>query len=73
MKRCAALKTALWCVIGVFLGTSFYQIFDDRLWRDLYAMTSAPWYLSIAISGMFTIAVAAILLICMRIVKKKID
>ena len=73
MKRYAALKTALWCVIGVFLGTSLYQIFDCRLWRDLYAMTSAPWYLSIAISGMFTIAVAAILLICMRIVKKKID
>ena len=41
--------------------------------RDLYAMTSAPRDLSIAISGMFTIAVAAILLICMRIVKKKID
>ena len=36
-------------------------------------MTFAPWYLSIAISGMFAIAVAAILLICMRIVKKKID
>ena len=73
MKRYAALKTALWCVIDVFLGTSLYQIFDDRLWQDPYAMTSAPWYLSIAISGMFTIAVAAILLICMRIVKKKID
>ena len=73
MKLYAALKTALWCVIGVFLGMSLYQIFDDRLWRDPYAMTSAPWYLSIAISGMFTIAVAAILFICMRIVKKKID
>ena len=73
MKRYAALKTALWCVIGVFLGTSLYQNFDCRLWRDPYAMTSALWYLSIAISGMFTIAVAAILLICMRIAKKKID
>ena len=73
MKRYAALKTALWCVIGVFLGTSLYQIFDDRLWRDPYAMTSAPRDLSIAISGMFAIAVAATLLICMRIVKKKID
>ena len=40
---------------------------------DLYAMTSAPRDLSIAISGIFTIAVAAILLICMRIVKKKIN
>ena len=73
MKLYAALKTALWCVIGVFLGTSLYQIFDYRLWRDLYATTFAPWYLSIAISGMFAIAVAAILLICMRIVKKRID
>ena len=73
MKLYAALKTALWCVIGVFLGTSLYQIFDHRLWRDPYAMTSAPWYLFIAISGMFAIAVAAILLICMRIIKKKID
>ena len=73
MKLYAALKTALWCVIGVFLGMSLYQIFDCRLWRELYATTSAPWDLSIAISGMFAIAVAAILLICMRIVKKKID
>ena len=73
MKLYAALKTALWCVNGVFLGTSLYQIFDCRLWRDPYAMTSALRYLSIAISGMFAIAVATILLICMRIVKKKID
>ena len=74
MKRLyAALKTALWCVIGVFFGTSLYQICDYRLRRELYAMTSAPWYLSILVLGAFTVVAAAILLVCMTIVKKKID
>ncbi len=66
------LRTALWCVVGVFIGTSIYQYIDYRRHPGLYALTSAPWYTSIQISGVFTVAVVLILLLAMRIVKRKI-
>ena len=48
------LRTAIWCVVGVFAGTSVYQYIDYRQHPGLYALTSAPWYTSIQISGIFT-------------------
>lgn len=71
-KLYSTLKVALWCVVGVFIGTSIYQYIDYRQRPDLYALTSAPWYTSIQISGVFTVAVVLILLLAMRIVKRKI-
>lgn len=65
------LKVALWCVVGVFIGTSIYQYIDYRRRLDLYALTSAPWYTSIQIGAVFTAAVVLILLLAMRIVKRK--
>ena len=65
------LRTAIWCVVGVFAGTSIYQYIDYRQRPDLYALTSAPWYTSIQISGIFTIAVVMLLLLAMQIVKRK--
>lgn len=65
------LKVALWCVMGVFFGTSIYQYIDYRRRPDLYALTSAPWYTSIQIGAIFTAAVVLILLLAMRIVKRK--
>lgn len=65
------LRTAIWCVVGVFAGTSVYQYIDYRQHPGLYALTSAPWYTSIQISGIFTIAVVLLLLLAMQIVKRK--
>ena len=65
------LRTAIWCVVGVFFGTSIYQYIDYRQRSDLYAFTLAPWYTSIQIGAIFTAAVVLILLIAMRIVKRK--
>ena len=66
------LRTALWCVMGVFIGTSIYQYIDYRQRSDLYAFTLAPpWYTSIQIGAVFTVVVVLILLIAMRIVKRK--
>lgn len=62
---------ALWCFIGVFLGSTLYQIYDYNAHPDLYALQSAPWYLSILVRGAMTVIVAALLLIGMAIVKKK--
>ena len=36
------LRTAIWCVVGVFFGTSIYQYIDYRQRSDLYAFTLAP-------------------------------
>ena len=66
-----SLKVALWCVVGVFIGTSIYQYIDYCQRPDLYALTSAPWYTSIQIGAVFTAAVVLILLLAMRIVKRK--
>ncbi len=70
-KRYNTLKTALWCVVGVFIGTSLYQYIDYRQRPDLYALTSAPWYTSIQIGGIFTAVVVLLLLLAMRIVKRR--
>lgn len=66
------LKIIVWCIIGVFVGGSIYQYYDYTKHLDLYAMTSAPWYLSIQIRGVFTVIIVVILLIVMWLVKKKI-
>ncbi len=65
------LKVALWCVVGVFAGTSVYQYIDYRQRPGLYALTSAPWYTSIQIDAIFTAAVVLLLLLAMQIVKRK--
>lgn len=70
-KQYNTLKTALWCVVGVFVGTSIYRIWDYHQRPDLYALTSAPWYTSIQIGGIFTAVVVLLLLLAMRIVKRK--
>ena len=65
------LRTALWCVVGVFAGTSIYQYIDYRQRPNLDALTSAPWYTSIQIGAVFTVAVVLLLLLAMQIVKRK--
>lgn len=65
------LRTAIWCVVGVFFGTSIYQYIDYRQRPGLYALTSAPWYTSIQIDAIFTAAVVLLLLLAMQIVKRK--
>lgn len=65
------LKVALWCVVGVFAGTSVYQYIDYHQRPGLYALTSAPWYTSIRIDAIFTVTVILLLLLAMQIVKRK--
>lgn len=65
------LKIAIGCVIGVFVGTSIYHCVDYSMHKDLYMLTSAPWYLSIQINALFTIVIVTILLVIMYILKKK--
>lgn len=71
MNRCyKMLKIGVWCVISIFVGSSIYKYYDYTKYPDLYAVTSAPWYLSIEIAGLFTAVIVVILLILMWIIKK---
>ena len=65
------LNILLWVFIGVFIGSSIYKYYDYKTHIDLYAMTSAPWYLSIQISAILTIIIEVVILLSMWIIKKK--
>lgn len=65
------LRIVMWSVIGVFIGSSLYKWLDYKAHPGLYAMQSAPWYLSIKINAVFTAVVVIVLLIIMRIIRKK--
>ena len=65
------LNILLWVFIGVFIGSSIYKYYDYKTHIDLYAMTSAPWYLSIQINAIFTFIIEAVILLSMWIIKKK--
>ena len=58
--------------IGVFIGYGLYSFWDFKSHPELYAMQSAPWYLSIEIRGMFTVVIVIVIFIVMRIIKEKI-
>lgn len=64
------LKILLWSVIGVFIGSSLYKWYDYKTHPDLYAMQSAPWYLSIEFSAVLTIIAVIIILLIMWMIKK---
>lgn len=67
------LKILLWCVIGVFLGTSIYRCWDFHARPSLYALTSAPWYTDIPLSGACTAVLVVILLILMYCIRRNSD
>lgn len=67
------LRIILWSVIGVFIGGSLYKWHDYKVHPGLYAMQSAPWYLSIEINAIFTAVVVTVIIILMWIIRKKIN
>ena len=74
MKRSyAALKIFWGCSIGVFLGSCIYRYLDFKARPDLYAMRSALWYRGLELQGLFTAALAFVLLAAMWLVRKNMD
>ena len=65
------LKTAVWCMIGVFLGVTGYTCWDYHALPGLYALQSAPWYTSIQIHAVFTAVVVGVLLAGMCFLKRR--
>ena len=65
------LKIAFWCVIGVSLGVSLYTCWDYHTHPGLYALQSAPWYLSIQIHAVVTVVICRVLAIVLWGLRKK--
>ena len=66
------LRIAMWVFIGVFLGGSLWRCYEYCAYPDLFAVQSAPWYLSILLNGLFTAIIVLILLVLRRLVKGKL-
>ncbi len=72
MKRLYQLsRISLWSVLGIFAGTSLYTCYDYWAHPELYAMQSAPWYLSIQINAILSILASAVLLLIMWFLRGK--
>jgi len=67
------LGIAVWSFVGVFLGSSIYTFYDYKTHPGLYAMQSAPWYLSIQVRAVFTLALVAAVLLLRWYLRKKMD
>ena len=65
----------LWCalggVVGAFLGSSLYKCYDYCAHPALYAVQSAPWYLSILVNGAAAALAAVALAAAILAVKQK--
>ncbi len=68
---CVILKTAIFAFLGAFLGSSLFQWLDYTANPQRYVMQSAPWYLSIQINGILTLAVTALLLLLLYFIRRR--
>lgn len=67
------LWIAVCSCVGVFIGSSAYTFWDYRAHPGLYAMQSAPWYLSIQTRAVFTAAAVVVLLLLRWLVRQRIN
>lgn len=65
------LQIAVWCLVGIFIGSSIYRYYDYKTYPERYICQSAPWYLNIEIQGVFTAIIVFAIIVSMWIMKKK--
>lgn len=58
-------------LIVVFLAGSLYRYWDYQARPDFYAVMSAPWYLSIQLSGIAAAVVIVVCLVLKRIFRRR--
>ena len=66
MKQHRTLNLILNCIIGIL-----YRYWDYQARPDFYAAMSAPWYLSIQLSGIATAIAVAVCLVLKHIFRKR--
>ncbi len=65
------LHILLCSCVGVFLGSSFFTFWHYRTYPELYAMQSAPWYLSIQTQAVFLAATVVIVLLLRWAIRRR--
>ena len=65
------LNVVMGSFIGVFIVYSIYKFYSFKTYPKMYAMQSAPWYISILLYGAFTIVIVIVVLITKYIIRKK--
>lgn len=59
-------------IIGIFIGNAFYVIWDYKTAPGKYQFMSAPWYSSILLYGVVTLAVVLVCMVIKAITKNSI-
>ena len=71
------INTILNCVIGAFTGVfiaeSIYTYWDYKTHPEIYGVTSAPWYTSILMFGIITLAIILVALVIKLIIRIRFD
>lgn len=65
------LNTIIGAFIGVFIGRTIFTIWQYFKYPEMYMANSAPWYTSIIVNGLFTVAVVVIALLIKLLIKRK--
>ena len=63
------LNIIMAAIIGQFIGYGLYQYWHFRKYPDFYIVQSAPWYIGILVSGLFTLVILVICMIVKVIMK----
>lgn len=65
------LNIIMGAFVGVFIGQGVYVVWNFKTRPELYAMQSAPWYISILVYGALTLVVLLIYIAIKAIIKYK--
>ena len=66
------LNCAIGAFMGVFIAESISTYWDYKTHPKIYEVTSAPWYTSILLFGIITLAIILIALAIKLIIRRKI-
>lgn len=66
------LNIVIGSFVGVFIGFSIYKLLDYKAHLDLYAMQSAPWYMSILVQGIVSVVVLVAAVLIKMIIRNKL-
>lgn len=66
------LNILIGAFLGVFLGSTCYEYWHWKRYPELYAMQSAPWYVSVLLWGAVTVVVIAVALLIKWAIRRKI-
>lgn len=72
-KTNSLLNIIIGTFIGISIGNALYVIWDYKTAPDKYKFMSAPWYSSILLYGVVTIAVVLICIVIKTIAKNSIN